>query len=127
MTRTPASRLIGRGVVLVVSDPWELVDEHGNNWFEGAIAATHPCSADVDHETILIDLTQPVTWRSVNYGSVLLRARHRRGLVDALSESEPVDCKLIGISGVERERPDGLDMNDWRGGLSASVSVVLGR
>lgn len=122
-----ASRLLGRRVVIVTSEPWELVDERGMNYFAGTIVAVTPFSSEVERETVLVDLAEVMTWRSVNYESILLGARHGEGLLDALSESDAVECNLIGISAEGRKRPDVLAMSGWRGGLAGVASVRLVR
>lgn len=121
----PIASLIGRDVLVVVSDPWEMVDEAKSNRLEGTIATAQPFSEMVERESILVDLTAPVVSRSTTYRSLLLEARHGEGLVDLLSERDDVQCNFVGITERQRNRPDVLDMTAWRGGLAGIAALRL--
>ncbi len=124
MSRSRIS-LVGHRIVVVVSEPWEMVDGSKSNRLWGTIAALRRFSESVDRESILVDLSAPVVWRSTAYPSLLIEARHGEGLIDAMSDRDDVECNFVGITSAQREPLDELDMSKWRGGLAGIAAVRL--
>ena len=125
MTTNAARQLEGRRGRLLLSDPFELVDQVGDSSIEVTFVSLDAFDAGADQERALAALSAPIPWRGTTYGFVVLQCRHGPGLTQELLLRQPVECSVVGVTvpSVEQGSPGGLDT--WRGGLAAIGTLQL--
>lgn len=121
MPSSAAGSLIGRRLLLTVSDPWDCVDDTGSNMFEGTVCSVDAFSKAVEAESILLRLTKPMTLGTESRTLLALSPRYGQGLVDSLCLRKETEVNFIGV------REDGRTkrgMMEWRGGVAGVGTVA---
>lgn len=82
------SELIGADVEILVSDPWEFGAECGVGPFGALVTGVQP-------EALLVRLNAPIEYRGTRLISVVVKARHASGRIDALASYGQLAANLM--------------------------------
>lgn len=111
------TRLVGLQAELIVSDPWELVDQDGRNRFQVLICAVTPAS-EVASPTLLLRLKQPVSWKSRSYTYLVVSARHADEWRTSRLRGRGLACNAVGVTDQDAAKAAPWGADHWRGGLA---------
>ena len=118
-----AKSLEGADVLIVVSEPWDLVSSDGSSRLSAKTWRVASFASGAVDEALVFRLVGPVSWRGRDYEYFLAKERHGRGLVDDFLLQLPIDCSLIAIDRSRAEGPEPFDDTWWRGGLAATALI----
>lgn len=110
-----ASRLEGRRVEAVVSDPWEFVTEHGSGPFGATVVRVGPNSWKSESEALLVRLDGPLAFQGVPCEYFVASPRHATATIASLGSGAEVSCGLTRVSAEAANSPDPFDLSRWRG------------
>jgi len=82
-----ASLLVGKGVRIFVSDPWEFGTECGVGPFDAVIT-------EAQTDALLLKLQVPIEYRGAHLQTVVARARHAHGTIDPLTSEGRLAANL---------------------------------
>lgn len=83
-----ALMIVGTEVRVFVSDPWEFGTECG----VGPFAAT---IVDVDKDTLLLNLREPIEYRGSHLRTLVARARYAPGTIEQSTSEERLAANLV--------------------------------
>jgi hypothetical protein len=122
------SSLTGMNVSLVVSDPCEFGEEHGNGPFTGKILGVgtdywaHRYNSG-EKEALLLQLAIPLSLEGVMCEYFIVTSRHKTEQLGSLSNGDEVQCALTRISKEHATSFDPFDLHQWRGGTGLLATV----
>lgn len=116
-----SSLSIGHRIRIVISDPWELRNVHGENVFTGVVEALRSLEAGHPRDAVLVRLDEPMEYGGRSYPRAAISGRGRLSVFKEL-EVQPVECGLLGIRGDE-DAAYLEALESWRGGLAANALV----
>jgi hypothetical protein len=117
--------LVGRQVVLIVSDPWDLASPDGSVRFASDIARALTYADGAEEERLLLSLEAPIEWREGTFRFLVARGRGGRGIAEDLVAGRSAECTFIGQPAERAGGVEPCDMSWWRGGLAGAATLEL--
>jgi hypothetical protein len=113
--------LVGKTVLIRLSDPWELGESFG---WEPLSAVVISAKGNDHGGALLVRLDSPFTYKDVRCEYFVARPRHEGSNVEELLSGSPVLCSITRISEERLKAQDPFDLSWWRGGVAGIGAIV---
>lgn len=115
------STLIGTKVVVLSSDPWDFVTEHGPGPFTANVLRVN--ESDPGEGALLVQLQHPLIYRGIRCEYFVVSPRHEGDDIASLAGGKVLPCGLTQIPADRVDSTNPFDLSWWRGGVALLGSV----
>ena len=126
-TGSVPAELVGQRVELVAWDPWDFVSVDGSVRFGAIMILAASSARGAEEERLLLQLSEPVSWRDKTIEFFVARQRHGHGMTDDLWLLQPIECNMIAVKAEQARGSDPFSTKAWRVRLAVNATLRLGQ
>ncbi len=117
------TNLVGIEVIIVVSDPWEFLTEHGTGPFIATVIQIGADQYVPGKKAILLQLKNPLIYNGLTCEYFIASPRLEGRNITALATGGEVYCGLTRIPADRAISSDPFDLSWWRGGVALVATL----